>query len=440
MPELLETVDVDTLTARVAHLIDAGRTRVARPLLAALRRIAPPSPLLPLLAATLAMREGRLDLAGSELDAAIAATPDHAELRKCRAELRQQLGDKAGAAADAAEAVVLDRRDPTAKALLGVLLLELGRATDAVTCLAEAVETCPAHPAFREGLAAALQATGDADAAMGTLSAGIVASPGSAALRNAAVLLAVTRREFTGAVQLAEQACSEGVADARLFGLKGHALSSLGRHTEAADAYAEALKLGPEDAYVRHMVAASGKLPASGRAHIDYVRAVFDGYSDRFEAHLISLGYRVPGLIHAALLRHPAIQSGERLGPVLDLGCGTGLVAVAVSDLPIGPFIGVDVSPRMLAHAAEKQLYRELREGDLVPMLADDTVSWPLILAADVLCYFGDLRDTFRRVNQRLDAGGWFVFSVEELLPDKVVRSAAMARGPCNVWVGMHTP
>jgi tetratricopeptide (TPR) repeat protein len=206
--------------------------------------------------------------------------------------------------------VILDRHDSSAKALLGILLLELGRATDAVICLGEAVSTDPAHPGFREGLAAALQASGDADAAMATLAAGIAAAPASAALRNAATLLAVRQRDFNAAVRLSDQACSDGVADACLFGLKGHALSSLGRHAEAADAYAEALKLGPDDAYVRHMVAASGNQPAGARAPIDYVRSVFDGYAHHFDAHLISLGYRIPGLIHSTLRRHPTILSG----------------------------------------------------------------------------------------------------------------------------------
>jgi predicted TPR repeat methyltransferase len=419
MPLSQKAVDVGTLTARITHLIDGGRTGVAKPLLVAVRRMAPASPLVHLLAARLAMREERLDLAQSELDVAIAEAPDHSELRKCRAELRRHMGDTAGAAADAAEAVILDRHDLSAKALLGILLLELGRATDAAICLGEAARADPAHPGYCEGLAAALQASGDADGAMAILAAGIAAAPGSAALRNAATLLAVRQRDFNAAVHLTDQACSDGVADACLFGLKGHALSSLGRHAEAADAYAEALKLGPDDSYVRHMVAASGNQPASARAPIDYVRSVFDGYAHHFDAHLISLGYRVPGLIHSALRRHPTILSGERLGPALDLGCGTGLAAVALSDLPIGPFVGVDASPRMLAEAAAKQLYAELREADLVQMLAEDTASWPLILAADVLCYFGDLHEVFDCVYQRLDAQGWFLCSAEELLPDK---------------------
>src|SRR5690348_1230901 len=117
MDDLRVTADAAALTARVAALIDAGRPGAARPLLGALRRIAP-SPAIAGLAATLAMREGRLDLAQSELDAAIAAAPKDVSLRKQRADLRRQLGDTAGAAADAADAVLLDPRDAAAKALL----------------------------------------------------------------------------------------------------------------------------------------------------------------------------------------------------------------------------------------------------------------------------------------------------------------------------------
>jgi predicted TPR repeat methyltransferase len=246
----------------------------------------------------------------------------------------------------------------------------------------------------------------------------VAATPGWVELRNAAVLLSVRRRDFTTAYRLAEDARIAGVADACTFGLMGHILSSQGRHGEAADAYAEALKLGPEDPYVRHLVAASGNLPSAARAPIEYLRAVFDGYADRFESHLVSLGYRIPGLIRAAVLRHPVIAAGERLGPTLDLGCGTGFLAVVLSDLPVGPLVGVDASPRMLTQAAAKQVYSELREADLMQVLADDPTRWKLIIAGDVLIYFGALSEVLTAVHSRLELGGWFIFSVEELLPD----------------------
>lgn len=418
MEQLHATAETNALTARIAALIDAGRPAAARPLLIAVRRRAPPTPYLAELAARLALHEGRIDLALQELDAAIVETPDHAGLRKSRAEVRMLIGDQDAAARDAAEAVILDSGDPAAKAMLGILMLELKSPAAAVACLGEAVASDPRNPFYRESLAAAQEANGEIDAALATLDTGIAAMPARVELRNAAIMLSIRRRDFTTAHTIAEAARVTGVADACSFGLMGHALSSLGRHAEAASAYADALKLGPEDTYVRHLVAASGIIPGAVRAPIDYLRALFDDYADRFENQIIALGYRVPGLIRATLSQHPVIAAGERLGPVLDLGCGTGLMAVVLADLPVSPLVGVDVSSRMLAQAAAKQRYAELHEADLMTLLAEDVRRWRLILAADVLIYFGALPDMLDAVHSRLEPGGWFIFSLEELLPD----------------------
>lgn len=413
MDGLTAIPDLDRLAARTAELIDAGRFSAAHPLLAAIGRLAPPSARTAELTVALALKEGRLAAARDGLDGAVAAWPDNPSLRKYRAEVRRQLGDAIGAASDAAEAVLLDRDDPDAKAILGVLLLGLGHAEDARACLAEAVRARPNNPLFRAALADALAGCGQADAAVAALADGIGCVPADIGLRNAAVLLALRLRRFEEAIELAESARRDGVVDTCLFGMKGHALSSLGRHDEAAGAYAEAIKLAPDDPYVRHLVAASGALPAADRAPAEYIRAVFDGYAEQFETHLISLGYRIPGLLRAALLRNATIAAGERLGPVLDLGCGTGLMAVALLDLAVGPITGIDLSPRMLAAATAKKLYAELREDDILRALDADSARWPVVVAADVFCYFGAIEPLIAAVSRRLAPGGLFLFSVE---------------------------
>jgi len=62
-------------------------------------------------------------------------------------------------------------------------------------------------------------------------------------------------------------------------------------------------------------------------------------------------------------------------GPVLDVGCGTGIVGVALRELGVEVIDGIDISPEMLAEAARKQTYRSLTEADLTRALAiaDDT-------------------------------------------------------------------
>jgi predicted TPR repeat methyltransferase len=276
----------------------------------------------------------------------------------------------------------------------------------------------PADADIRNSLAVALQKAGDTDSALQVLVEGITLAPDKLALRNAAILLCIRRRDFVLAVQLAENARAHGIADACTFGMKGHSLSSLGEHDQAVIAYQEALKLAPEDPYVRHLVLSATAMVDPKRAPEDYIRTVFDGYADRFETHLISLQYGIPVAIRTILQTHPRIASGLSLGKVLDLGCGTGLVALAICDLPIESFTGVDLSPRMLVHASAKRLYTQLREADIVADLTAHEECWPLIIAADVLCYMGALEDLFALAHRRLEPGGWFVFSVERMLPD----------------------
>lgn len=420
--------DTTVLARRVRELIRAGRPKAARPLLAALRRIDADGPEIAGLDAQLKLREGDAAGACAVLDAALLALPEGSPLAaglfKARVEARTALDDHLGACRDAADAVFLDRDDAEAKALLGLTLIHLGQPEDALKCLAEASRAQPVHPSFRLGLAHALELVGDPDAALATLDQGIAFLPGFVALRNAAVLLRVKLDRCEEAIEAAMAARTVGVADACTYGMLGHALSKLGRHEEATSAYADALKLAPEDPYVRHLVAAGGRVAAGERAPVEYVRTLFDGYAGRFEPHLLGLGYRVPGLVRQAVeaqLGDEAEAEAETgtaacaapTGPVLDLGCGTGLLAVACLGLPLGPWTGVDVSENMLASAREKGLYDELVQDDLVHFLEEDGRSFPLILAGDVFCYFGRLDAPFRAAARRLSPGGAFVLSLE---------------------------
>ena len=58
-------------------------------------------------------------------------------------------------------------------------------------------------------------------------------------------------------------------------------------------------------------------------------------------------------------------------GPVLDVGCGTGIVGVALHDGGLPDIDGIDIAPEMLARAADKtgddgeSAYRKLIRADL---------------------------------------------------------------------------
>ena len=416
--------DPQMLGQRARDLLQVGRVAAARPLVAALRRVAPQSLDAIELDARLLHNDGRSAEAEAILQAGLAAAPSAVCLLLCRAEMRLGIGEMLGGADDAAAAVMAEPSNAAAKALLGVALIQLGRFDEAALCLREAVAGRPRHPAYREALAQAVERAGDRDAALAILDQGIAAMPGNVALRVAAIMTAMRGRDPENAARLAEAARQAGVVDARVYGLLGHSSSLLGRAEAAASAYEEALKLAPEDTYVRYLVSASGLVHSAPRAPAAYLEAVFDGYASHFEAHLLSLGYRVPGLVRAALLEHrPSLRSSQPLGPVLDLGCGTGLIGVVLSDLPLHGLVGVDVSGKMLDQAREKNVYAELRLQDIETVLGlhdeggrpAELGSWAIIVAADSLCYFGDLSGVMRGVAAGLQPGGLFLLSVEEL-------------------------
>ena len=164
---------------------------------------------------------------------------------------------------------------------------------------------------------------------------------------------------------------------------------------------------------MRHLVRAAGMLPGTDQAPLPYLETLFDGYADTFDQHLASLGYRVPGAIREAL--DHLIDQGHisHLGDVLDLGCGTGLVASFIADLPSTSLTGVDISENMIAMARGKALYRDLAVADIGAFLEGTQHRWHIILAGDVLCYRGALDDLFASIATALQPGGWLVCNVE---------------------------
>ncbi len=421
---LAKPPDPLALAAKARALLDQGRPGAARPIIAALRPAGADGAAISEMEARLLVAQGRVQDAIAVVSAGLDEMGPSFALHLTRAELCLLSGDAVGAACDAAEAVILARSDVAAKALLGRALLQLGRAADAVTCLEEALAARPHTAPVRLDLAAALDADARPGASESVLADGIALDPGNAALHSAALLHRIRAKDYTVAVAMAVAARRNAALDARGCGLMGHALSSLGRYDEAADAYVEALKLAPEDSYLRHLVASAGRCDAGERAPPEYVRMLFDEYAERFDNHLIHLGYRVPGLVRRVLAQLAPVR-----GPVLDLGCGTGLLAVASKDHAPHDWIGVDLSSRMLEAARSKTLYAELHEADLLTFLGGEKRFFSLILAGDVLCYFGPLTPVLQAVQLRLAPGGRFVFTVEGLAPgEEAVHLGRMGR------------
>jgi predicted TPR repeat methyltransferase len=187
---------------------------------------------------------------------------------------------------------------------------------------------------------------------------------------------------------------------------KGHAI-------QAQQAMQRAVELDPDEETGARVWLARARgevgLPPLPSA---YVRNLFDQYACHFEEHLIGeLSYRAPRIMREALL---AEFPQRRFRQVIDLGCGTGLSGQLFIDL-CDALTGIDLSANMLKKAEEKNIYRQLIQGEIATVLmALPAADADLIIAADVLVYLGDLTACFVAAQRVLAWNGLFLFTIEE--------------------------
>ncbi len=197
---------------------------------------------------------------------------------------------------------------------------------------------------------------------------------------------------------------------ARAHQCRGNTLRALGRRDDAIVAYRCAAGLGAEPLQIAYLLAALGAGPAPAVAPATYIRELFDEYADHFDRHLLGdLDYAVPALLDDAIARH---RLPDQSLVVLDLGCGTGLCAPYCKKFS-RTLIGVDLSSNMLAKADQLELYDQLHRAEATEFLGNQLATFDLIVAADVLVYFGDLTTLIAATARALRVGGLFVFSVE---------------------------
>lgn len=157
-----------------------------------------------------------------------------------------------------------------------------------------------------------------------------------------------------------------------------------------------------------------GAMPTPPQLPAAYVETLFDQYAERFESALVErLHYSAPQLLANALEHY--LKPEQTQLRVLDLGCGTGLMAETIYSRASW-LAGVDLSANMVAEAAKKNLYHHLAVDDLHTFLQQALMqqqNYDVVVAADVFVYVGELNFAFHLASQLMTAGGLFAFTLQ---------------------------
>lgn len=118
-----------------------------------------------------------------------------------------------------------------------------------------------------------------------------------------------------------------------------------------------------------------------GARDLEELRSEYDRIATAYDTVLLDrMDYRSPGAVAAVARR--LVPNDAR---ILDAGAGTGLLGVALSAAGFRRIDGLDLSPGMLAVAARKGVYGDLREGRLGGPLAYEDGAYDAVVSAGVL-------------------------------------------------------
>lgn len=333
----------------------------------------------------LTFQEGDSENAVRLIRNAIRAMPEYVEAHNNLGNILNGLGLLSESESAYRTAIALNPDDPNPHSNLCIVLKKQGRNEEAVTAGERAASLAPEHAHTWLNLANAQRRAGRDKQAL-------------ASYRNAIRLepdLHEALEKYNHLQDLLEQRGEIPEIPAK----------------EQIAAYRKLLKSDPDHPIAGHMLAALTAAAVPDRASDAFVRSMFDQMADGFEDHLEALDYRVPQLLESRL--GALFSDSARAERTLDAGCGTGLLGKTLRSIS-GHLTGVDLSSGMLGKARDTGFYDQLEDTELTAFLAARQAHYDLIVCADTLCYFGDLREILGTFAQAMRPGAYLVFTVEQ--------------------------
>jgi predicted TPR repeat methyltransferase len=299
---------------------------------------------------------------------------------------------------------------PDALHFLGVLLHQSGKSKEALELIQAAIAVCPSHPDAHSNLGNIFKDQGKLDEAEACYRQAIALTPDHVNAHYNLAIVLDEQGKLDEAVKAYRTVVNLQPDNNRARYQLGILLYMLGQVDQAVASFQKWLELDPDNPLALHMLAAWTGNDQPIRAQDDYVREIFDRSAETFDEHLERLDYQAPKLIAEVIRRD--MREPEAMLDVLDAGCGTGLCGPLLRPYS-GRLTGVDISSCMIDKARERGVYDDLIAAELTTLLEESASSYDLIVAADTLCYFGDLKQVLNAIAMALRTGGNVVFTLE---------------------------
>lgn len=373
--------------------------------------------------AELLQQTGRTEDLSKHMDLCMQKFPDEAFFIKMQA-ISAAANENYGEAIPAfAKVFSMNQSDHEVADALGICLQNINHYDEAVLYHAHALELQPTNAAYALRYGLAFMGVGEHEAAMELFRHAVNLSPN---FIDAYAYLGYELQNL-GQQEEAREIFKQGLErdpdHANLNFFYGRLMQELGETDEAAKHFDTTVAAKGAEADTAEYLSASIKGGNPEKAPEKFIRGLFDYYAPNFEASLLNnLQYRSPAVLQEMLKRpavttvHDITQKPQR---VLDLGCGTGLMGVAMRPYAES-MVGVDLSHNMLIRANEKAIYQETRRQDIAAYVSEmPRGNFDVVVAADVFTYIGNLQPVFSGLSEKLEKGALVAFCCERLNEDQ---------------------
>lgn len=305
----------------------------------------------------------------------------------------------------------VQRGQPATLTNYGLLKQLLGQLDDAIALHQEALKFDDKNLVAMYNLAFALSEKGSLDTSLELYKKLMQFTPTNIRAICDISQIFIKQKKYDEALQLLENAKSITTEDEHIHLNMGVIYKLKNQYENAEPCLKETLRINPNNSTAQYYLSIVTGDTSVQSSPEDYVTDLFDSYAETFDEQLVGeLQYKTPTLIGELVNEH---ISAENKYNILDLGCGTGLAGIHFTDVS-EKMVGIDLSPKMLNKAEERNIYDELISIDIEKYFNTHDFKPDIVISADVFVYIGDIDSIFSCISTAMNNGGVFAFSTED--------------------------